>query len=489
MKARHNFHRTHVGVLSCVLLLQAACTTEGSSDSSGAPPTDAVPTATATTTSDFGEAVDTEPARCPSEPLPSWVVGEIGTRRLVAHGDLGDVAVSRTGTAIIAWTASVDSGEVRTMDDPAAPGDPRSPAGPPDPQHREVFNAFGEDVLDIDAGGMQTLLWLSDERGQGGGPAPFTEYFDVVLADRSPGGAWSSSPSVVGAGYVWNARLAVNASGAAVVTWHQYEGPTSRVYASYRQAAGAEWTRTELVAKNSSLWQVGIDDAGRVLLLISRGQNARTRMYTVRRTPDGGWEDPRRLAGGDLGGELTVGANGSAVVVRGRVSYDADTHAGSQFTLRMTPSGRWQPRVRQPALTDTVFGRSVDMDAKGRVLLAWWDGADLMVRWSRPDGGWRRPCVLAAGVRKSRSIDPDAQLALNRRGDALVVWAANGRVPQLWARYKPSGQGWTKPVKVTRMSSPPGSYAAELGAGGHAAITWTPRNGREVHIVRTSPTH
>ena len=186
---------------------------------------------------------------------------------------------------------------------------------------------------------------------------------------------------------------------------------------------------------------------------------------------------------------MAVGADGSAVVVRGRVSYGADIPAGSQFTLRMTPSGRWQPRVRQPALTDAVNGRSVDMDAKGRVLLAWWDGTDLMVRWSRPDGGWRRPCVLAAGVTKPRSAYPDAQLAVNRRGDALVVWAAKGRVPQLWARYKPSGQGWTKPVKVTRTSSPPGSYTAELGDGGHAAITWMSRNGREIHIVRTSPTH
>ena len=117
----------------------------------------------------------------------------------------------------------------------------------------------------------------------------------------------------------------------------------------------------------------------------------------------------------------------------------------------MTPSGRWQPRVRQPAATDGLNGRSVDMDAKGRALLAWWDGTDLMVRWSRPGGGWRGSCVLAVGVTKPRSqYRRDAQIAVNRRGDALVVWADKGRVPQLWARYKPSGQGWTKPVKVTR---------------------------------------
>jgi hypothetical protein len=156
----------------------------------------------------------------------------------------------------------------------------------------------------------------------------------------------------------------------------------------------------------------------------------------------------------------------------------------------MTPSGRWRPRVQQPALTDTVMGHFVGMDAKGRVLLAWWNGTDLMVRWSRSGGAWRRPCVLAAGVTRPRWTYHDAEVAVNRRGDALVVWAATGRVPQLWARYKPSGQGWTKPVKVTRKSSPPEyyAYAADLGAGGHAAIAWTSRNGREVHIVRTSPT-
>ena len=45
-----------------------------------------------------------------------------------------------------------------------------------------LINAFGgEDVLGIDAAGVQTLLWLSDERGPSAGPGPFTEYFDVVL--------------------------------------------------------------------------------------------------------------------------------------------------------------------------------------------------------------------------------------------------------------------------------------------------------------------
>src|SRR3954466_8678415 len=87
---------------------------------------------------------------------------------------------------------------------------------------------------------------------------------------------------------------------------------------------------------------------------------------------------------------------------------------------------------------------------------------------------------------------PNAQLAVNRRGDALVVWGAKGRVvprvAQLWARYRPAGRGWTKPVKLTRADSPPGSFTVALGDRGHAAIAWTTRNDRQIQILRTFPT-
>lgn len=488
MRARDGLRRAGLAAVSFVLLLQAACVAEESPRSPGGSPADAAAaTDTTAPASTLQRGGDAEPEPCPSETLRSWSFGNVTTRRLAAYGTLDDVAVSQTGTATVAWTLEEDyyDTEIRTMDVPAAPSDPQSPAGPPDPQHRHAFGGVG-----VDASDAQTLLWLSDELGSTGGTGPYSEHFDVVVADREPGGQWSSSPTVLGAGYVWDAQLAVNPSGAAVVGWLAVE-PEPVVYAAYREAAGAAWTHTERLARNASLQGLGIDDAGRVLLLFSRGHTARTRLYAVRRGPTGGWGPPTRIAGGWFQNDVAVGADGSAVVVRTSDPYDRDSRRGSQFTLRMTPSGRWQPRVRQPALTARVEGRSVDMDAKGRVLMAWWDGTDLVVRWSRPGGRWRRPCVLAAGVKRPGWVYPDAQVTVNRGGDALVVWGAKGRVRQLWARYKPAGQGWSESVRVTRMSSPPGQYVAELGEGGHAAIAWMPRNGweihgREIHVVRTA---
>jgi hypothetical protein len=118
-------------------------------------------------------------------------------------------------------------------------------------------------------------------------------------------------------------------------------------------------------------------------------------------------------------------------------------------------------------------------------LRAWWDGRDLVVRWSLRVGQWLEPCVLAARVKSPRAVNPDALLAVNRLGDALAVWSAKGRVPTLWARFRPAGHGWSEPIRVTRASSIPVAYTADLGDGGHAAIAWMPRNGREIHVVRT----
>lgn len=491
MKGRSELRTAQsVAVVWLLLLVSAvACVEEGSSGSPGELSAEAAaPTETAAEVGTVREAAGAGPAPCPSESKRLRRLGETVTHRLPVHGTLDDVLVSRTGTATVAWTISLDAGEVRTMDVPAAPGDPQSPAGPPDPEHRQVFHGYGaHDVLGADAAGVQTLMWFSDGLGYTGGPSQFNENYEVTVADRGPGvGAWSSPPAVLGAGFVSSHELAVNPSGAAVVAWDQFEGRRQRLYASYRPTAGAGWAPTELVAEDASVEEVAIDDAGRVVLLFSRGNNARERLYAVRRTPDAGWGSVDRLPGGGyLGSALTVGANGSAVVLRDRSGYEGDTTRGAQFTVRMTPSGRWQSPVRHPVPTDG-FWNPVGMDATGRTLLGWWDGGDLLVTWSRPEGEWRRSCILTAGVTHPRAVNPEAQLAVNRRGDALLVWAARGQEPQLRASYKRAGQGWTAPVNVTREGRPPADYTIALGDGGHVVVAWMPRSGRQFHVVRAA---
>ena len=225
------------------------------------------------------------------------------------------------------------------------------------PEHRQVYTGLA-----------CTTSWLRTQqvcrrwRGRTDSDTPAdrrssTRSSEVTVADRGPaGGARPSSPAVLGAGFVSSHALAVNASGAALMAWDQFEGRRQRLYAVLPPRPPAQdgrlrswWPRTRRCRRP------GIDDAGRVVLLFSRGNNARERLYAVRRTADGGWGSSERLTGGGfLGSDFTVSPNGSAMVLRDRTGYEGDPVPGSQFTLRMTPSGRWQSPARHPAPTGTV---------------------------------------------------------------------------------------------------------------------------------------
>ena len=112
-----------------------------------------------------------------------------------------------------------------------------------------------------------------------------------------------------------------------------------------------------------------------------------------------------------------------------------------------------------------------------------------MTRWSGPGGRWREPCVLADGVPDPRYFDDvDSHVAVNRRGDALVVWRTKDQTPHLWARYKPAGQAWTEPLEVTANATRlPGEFRAAIGARGDAAIAWMAANNRQLNVLRMSP--
>jgi hypothetical protein len=331
------------------------------------------------------------------------------------------------------------------------------------------------------------MLWLRDLVT----PAPeyaWTEYYDLVVSDRAVGGEWSGLPPVLGTGFVGNAELEVNASGAAVVAWDQFIRRNSHVFVSYRPSAGADWTPRERILRAESMLDVGIDDAGRVLLLVQdRERGSDGDVKAIRRATDGHWSKSRRLPGPNVGEpQIAVGPSGAAVVTYSR--YDEERWPdGRQFTSWMSPSGQWSPAEPQPYGLHVPGAEALGMDGRGRTLFASWYGRDLMVRWSRSDGRWREPCVLAADVRKPRVFGEVAtQVLVNRRGDALVSWRAKGRVQQVWTRYKPVGQAWTPPIRVTPAGSKLRQFVSDLNDDGHAAIAWTTRG--QLHVRRASST-
>lgn len=432
------------------------------------------------------DAVEEEPAPTAPQPCPSrsditLTVEDEATYEM-AWGGLGDLVVGPRGAATLAWESGSRTSrgwELQTADLPSSPGDPQQPPGPPPgvlPAGARVSALFPMgDHLGVDGSGALTVVFQQDLRLASG---QTTESYDLAFSDRAPGGSWSPVPHVVDAGGIGDAELAVSSSGAAVVAWDRYDGEFGS-YVSYRPSAGAAWTPAERVApRSASLWDAGIDERGRAVLLYS---TQREDAMVIRGTPTSGWSRPHRLPG--QARTLAVGAGGAAVVAGAR-----GAEGRRAYTVSMSPSGTWREPVPQPG-EGLYPDRPVAMDGRGRALYVWWEDRDLLAQWSRPGGRWRAPCVLASDVPDPRYFDEvESHVAVSSRGDALVMWRTKDPTPRLWARHKPAGEPWSDPIAVTpddgRLL---GEYGAAIGARGHVAMAWITGNRREIHLVRLSP--
>ncbi|WP_210441298.1 hypothetical protein [Nocardioides xinjiangensis] len=427
------------------------------------------------------------PRACRTQPSSAWTIDERRTLVDPVAGTLGDLVVDRNGTATLARRDWADDARiVRTSSLPAAPGDPQTvpgpPQGEPDPdEHVSTLFPDYDDHLGVDDSGALTTLFLQDRLLQNGQLAPLG--YNLALSDRPAGGTWLPTPHVADVGQIDRARLHVNASGAAVALWNRYQGRL-RLYVSYRPAADAAWTPAQRLAPAASFsWVSGIDDSGRVVVGYAT-HPADIRFVTG--TPTAGWSRPHRFPDGIVE-DFAVGAGGHARVtlLHGSVHSNFD----DRRTYTMSPTGRWSRGVPQPS-TDSL--RTVTaLDGAGRATSMRWDKEQLVARTSDRNRQWRKPCVLAQGLRGRRhTSEADDHFAVNSRGDAVVMYRTwnRARGTHLWASYKPVGQPWTEPIKLPAGATRRYAEArAAIGPAGHAAVGWSARNHKRITIVRMSP--
>lgn len=439
------------------------------------------PAATTSSEAATEDPAPTGPQPCPTQSAPAWTAQDRMTID-VAHGSLGDLVVGPGGRATLAWVSGSRSGrgwQVLTSDLPSAHGDPQLLPGPPPdplPAGARASALFPDgNHLGVDGAGALTVAFQQDLLLASG---QTTENYDLVLSERPAGGTWSPTPHVADEGNLFTMSLAVSSSGAAVAAWGRYDSGQFPSYVTYRPSAGAAWTppAERIAPRSGPVWDVGIDGSGRAVLLYSA---ANEDAKVVRGTPTAGWSRPQPLPG--TARALAVGVGGAAVVAGTRGT------GGRAYTVHMSPSGSWGDPVEQPGV-GLYPDRPIAIDGAGRALYVWWEERRLMTRSSGRDGDWRDPCVLADGVPEPRYFDDvDSHVAVNPRGDVVVMWRTKEQAPHLWVRYKPTGADWTAPTRITPDSGRLlGEYRAAIGPRGRAALAWTTGDQREIHVLRTS---
>ena len=259
----------------------------------------------------------------------------------------------------------------------------------------------------------------------------------IRAATRTPAGDWSPSARIsVPAAATEAPELAVDRLGNAVAVWHRSNGRGSIVQAAVRPTGGPWSAAQDLSPPGELAFNADVAvEAGRATVVWAAMRDFRSVVRSSSRTISGTWS-PAETASDPISNayapQVEMDDQGNAVT---SWRWWDGAYLVVQVALR-PGAGPW-------AAPETLSGPGRDasqprlaMDAAGNVLVGWlrFDGSWTVGQVaSRPAGGdWEPPHNLLERSGRTRAL----QLALNRRGDAIVLWVQEG---QPWTSSRPAG--------------------------------------------------
>jgi hypothetical protein len=203
-----------------------------------------------------------------------------------------------------------------------------------------------------------------------------------------------------------------------------------------------------------------------------------------------GWSESRRWLAGisHLGGAVAIGEDGTAAVLWIDLASPAVVYAS-----RFSPMSGWGSdeaiSARRQSTSFTEIGKSaVTVDAHGNALAAWTETDDgtygsYSVWTSRAE----KESPWSAARRIDESVDfPEATLAGNEAGEAILVW----RRGELYAALFRDGN-WAVPEPIAARERYAFPSLGAIGDSGHRMVVWLsfddPNGPNAVEAVRFDP--
>jgi hypothetical protein len=321
----------------------------------------------------------------------------------------------------------------------------------------------------------------------------------VEASFRRAGGSWEQ-PVKLTAGYPFFPQVALDANGDALVTLRTSEsaGPTStsRLVGYARPAGSSSWSGPTAISTPS--WEIGqhdlaLNDAGRGVLAwraADRPQDYELQVVRAAfRSGDGSWGEQLNLGytGSSFGDPMAaVDGQGDALVIWAR--------NGQMFAAYRSASG-WQPTT--VIASDAVEWENYDvvMNRRGDALAVWADTNYTMVSARRPaaTGTWSAPMRVPV-TNPSQGVSAyyyGLSFALDEQGNAILVEGRDDG--QVEALTLPAGAGqWQQPA-VIGTSGSDAWYAHDnwcvrprvaLDANGGKLVVW---GGSSLYAARRPP--
>jgi hypothetical protein len=333
------------------------------------------------------------------------------------EGDGPVLAISSSGAAVLAWTASVRVRGVRgnvsvieATTRASAGARWRAPV-------RVATSMVGNPVVGIDDRGAVTAAWSFYRRA-----GSWIEYTTASAAT----GVWTQ-PRALSHEDGTNVQLAVNDRGDTLVSWQRQVGQTNVPHAlpiihyaqiaQFRPAHG-HWQQPLVLARYSQgqaspgaeVWApttpgVVLDAHGGATVMWISTHGA----YVVHHSAGAArWTPAHLLATDPIAPVLGTDANGALTVAR-------STRNGKLLTTTSNDGVSWSPPTPVPHATN-VFIAWLSVGARGNAILTWAGPSNrvLVSTRSSANASWTPPATIGKGG--------FPQAALDRAGTAAIVW-------------------------------------------------------------------
>jgi len=301
--------------------------------------------------------------------------------------------------------------------------------------------------------------------------------------DGGNGGAFDPAwgdPERIGYGY--DPELAVNASGAAVAVWEQYEPGKGQIWTN-RFDPKTGWGTPEM------LWtydqpvrypQVALDPSGNAITIWQAdGYGERSSIWSSRYSPDGDWTAAEPIDPDFLGNRadprVAMDDRGNGMAVWGR--WDGEN--SSAVARRFAPSEGWGAIQRLDDDRVLYAGAPrVAVDPEGNAIVIWNgdDGqrANIHANYFSVKDGWGPPENI-----DNRTVGSAGQhqVAMDAEGNAIAVWRQDSEVGEgskIFAnRFTPSG-GWSESPTRIEAANPANSHWPQISmnATGTSVVIW-----------------
>ncbi len=284
--------------------------------------------------------------------------------------------------------------------------------------------------------------------------------------------------------FQYSPTIVSDSAGGAIVTWHDYRGGNSDIYAQRVNAAGIpQWTANGvavcLAANDQTLPKIVSDGVGGAIVTWHDLRSGSSDVYAQRVNASG---VPQWTANGvalcTAGSDQsypTIVSDGAGGAIATWTDYRSDPN-GDIYVQRVNASGvpQWAPDgVALCALVNPQFTPTIASDRNGGAVVAWNDFrsgfGDIYVQRVNVSGV---PQWTANGVAlcAASNTQTDATIATDDGGGVIVTWRdhRNGGTSDIYAQRAELDFGaWGHPEpRITSVSDVPGDQ------GGRVAVNW-----------------